>query len=1083
MMNCQTTRSPFTPVLALALIFGATLAATPARATEDLLPGPVPPATNAAGQVTLPLDEYQRLLELATTQPLPSPSSYAVGQAVLNVVFTRYEQQVSAVVSAEVQVETFADGWTLVPVLGPGAALESATAGGQPVQLVQRAEGLFWLAEGRRTANLSLTYHADARLNDRAWIASLPVPQAAASRFTLQIPQTHIDLAVTPSANLVTRESGGHTTATGTLPASAAVIVSWRLAVEREYVLSRAEYAGEFLAGSVREGAIAWQARIDAELLVDGEVTVPLVSTATTLVDVRVDGEPATVFDGEFDGARRFAVRVASAGRHRIDLRFLSPVAAPEGVPTSGFDIPDVPVSKFELRLPGDQRVQARAPGQLAASVTTRVADGATLATFHIPMSRQLALSWMEAIPADVDVERRANAVVYQALHAAEGVLYGSAAIRYEITRGETRELEFTLPAAAQVNHIGSEAGAIADWIVVEGGEDADPGTTHVRVFLNRAVSGDFVLDVAYEQLLEERPGPGGEAAPVEAPILRALDVTRQKGMIALLAGPDLALAPRDHPEMSEVGENQLPAFFRNRLEQAVSHTFKYHSEAARLAVDAVTPERRQGKFNAQVDTLVSIGEVTLKGQVSIENDVKSGVLRELRLWLPADLNILGVTGPSIRTHTVTPRDGRQAIDIEFTRDMDGQFRVELNYERIMRDGSTETAMPPTDVPRVDVEGADVVQGRIAIEALAALEVQPVRAEQLSTLEIGELPRQLVLKTTNPILLAYRYVRAEPPFELQLRITRHREIDVQVAAIDSAHYQTLYTADGLAVTRVQFQVRNARRQFLRLALPPGAEVWSVFVNGEAVKPAFASGKMGAAPISGSEPGSDRVWRDGASEPIDVLVKMINSATAFPVELVYATRGDGMDAFGTLEGRLPRPDMIVTRTHWDVYVPADPRYGTPKTNMDIVTGAVLASMRDASAELLRSAVANVVSGEPLRIELPAEGLLFRFAKLYANQSAEDARFRLRYVRPAAGFAGLWFSLLATVAIWAGIALLWGLRPAVALAPQTPWLLVTGGALVLILSLTVLGAGVLPPSVLSLLIAVGLAGWKARRLVRR
>ena len=49
--------------------------------------------------------------------------------------------------------------------------------------------------------------------------------------------------------------------------------------------------------------------------------------------------------------------------------------------------------------------------------------------------------------------------------------------------------------------------------------------------------------------------------------------------------------------------------------------------------------------------------------------------------------------------------------------------------------------------------------GRIAIEALSALEVQASLVEQLSSLEINELPRQLVLKTTNPILLAYRYVQ------------------------------------------------------------------------------------------------------------------------------------------------------------------------------------------------------------------------------------------------------------------------------------------------------------------------------------
>ncbi len=44
-------------------------------------------------------------------------------------------------------VETFDQDWTLVALLGPGAALESASINDVPIQLVQRSEGLFWLAE------------------------------------------------------------------------------------------------------------------------------------------------------------------------------------------------------------------------------------------------------------------------------------------------------------------------------------------------------------------------------------------------------------------------------------------------------------------------------------------------------------------------------------------------------------------------------------------------------------------------------------------------------------------------------------------------------------------------------------------------------------------------------------------------------------------------------------------------------------------------------------------------------------------------------------------------------------------------
>ncbi len=1045
----------------------------------------------AGGQVTLPLDDYQKLLHLAATQSLPAPSDYALGQSLLNITYTQRDGQITATVIAEVEVEAFGKEWTLVPLLGPGAALESARIGGTAVQLVQRPEGLFWLAEGRQKGTVQLTYHVDARLHERAYVTSLPIPKASATRFAMRIPQTHIDLAVAPAANLATTDDGAGTTATGTVPVSHALMISWRLADERPYVLSRAEYSGVLQAATQTPGqgpntaqAIEWRAAIDAELLIDGEVTVPLLSSESTLVDVRVDGEPATLFVDDFvdesGASRRFAVRVSGAGKHRIDLAFLSSVTTPDGVPSSTFDIPGVPVSRFELRLPGDKLLRAVPSRAPAASIDLAGEGETTLATFFIPLSDALSLNWMDAIPADIAVERRANAIVYQALHAAEGVLYGLAAIEYEITRGEANVLGFSLPARAQVNHVTSQAGAIADWVVLEAPEDTEtagsgessPGRSHIRVFLNRAVSGVFELQVTYEQLLNEViKGEEPSARPIDVPMINALGVSRQKGMVALLASAELALQPLAHQEMSEVGENQLPAAFRNRLQQAVSHTYKYHDAAAQLAVTTVTPERRQGQFNAQVDMLVSIGEVTLHGQVGVEADVKSGVLRELRLALPASLNVLGVTGPSIRNHEITLEGDRQFVDIEFTREMDGQFRIELNYERIMVDGAGK-AVEEALVPRIEVIGADVEHGRIAIEALAALEVQPAHVDQLTSLEISELPRQLVLKTTNPILLAYKYVRTDQPFALELRITRHQEIDVQVAAIDSAHYETLFTTDGLAVTRVRFQVRNSRRQFLRLQLPEGSEVWSAFVDGQPQKPALASGSAADGRVAGAS---------------DVLIKMVNSATAFPVELVYATRSSGMDHFGAIEGRLPRPDMIVTRSNWDVYVPSEPRYGKPKTNMQVLVQGVMASVTEASTEILRGAVDNVAGGQPLHIDLPTQGRLFRFAKLYANQAVEDAHFSLSYVDRVARFAGLWTSLLATLVIWAGIVALGvtagrpdyapGLAQALGpqLPPHLPWALIVGGAVALALSLTLLGAGLLPPSLVSLAIAVGLGGW--------
>jgi len=100
-------------------------------------------------------------------------------------------------------------------------------------------------------------------------------------------------------------------------------------------------------------------------------------------------------------------------------------------------------------------------------------------------------------------------------------------------------------------------------------------------------------------------------------PLLSAVDVHRQRGMIALLTGSELTLEPVLETHVSRVGENQLPAFVRNQIGTAVAHTYKYTDSTPGLTVRTVSPQRVQGKFDTQIDTLVSIGDSHAKRLVN----------------------------------------------------------------------------------------------------------------------------------------------------------------------------------------------------------------------------------------------------------------------------------------------------------------------------------------------------------------------------------------------------------------------------------------------------------------------------------
>jgi hypothetical protein len=957
------------------LIVLGLLVATPALALQ--------PPSGHGGEVRVPLEDYERMLALLNTKPRPAPATYAIGRSSVAVEVAETDRHTTASVAVTFRVETFEDEWTLIPLLPPGAALREASVDGRPVQLVEGPDGLSWSTNEAKAVTVVLRYSADAERSPAGYVLSLPVPRAAATDLALAFPRRDVDLAVVPSADLRHEAQGDKTLFTASIPATSSILVSWRAAGKRPYAVSRAHYSG-----SLRDDALIWTARFQVELFGDAAVSLPVMPGEVTLNDIRVDGEAATVVVDK----GMFVTMLQGRGSHEVMVDFQVPVVSDQGAPRAHLRIPRIPVSRFDLVLPGRKEVKVNP----IANVETVIDGEETKARAFIPMSENVLFTWTEAVPEDLRGQVRANASLYHVVRAEEGVLHALATVVYEITHGATNVLELEIPENTQVNRINSPTGALSDWAVTESEREDHK---RIAVFLDHDVGGEFVLEVSYELLLGTAR-PGGE--PVLLPLLGARDVHRQRGMVALVAGKELALQPVLEEGVSKVGENQLPAFVRDRISATIAHTYKYTERTARLSVEPVVPERRQGKYDAQVDSLISLGEVTLKGSATVEVEVKSGTLLDLELRLPSGVNVLDVTGPSIRSHEVRESGDAQAIEIEFTREMDGRFRLEIAYERIMDSKTAEVAVPTVGVPQAEVE-----HGRIAIEALSAVEVRALETEQLSSLDIRDLPQQLVLKTTNPILLAYRYVSAKRPFKLVLAITRHQEIDVQVAAIERAHFSSLFTRDGLVVTTARLMVRNSRQQFLRLALPSGSEVWSVFVDGKPEKPAFA-----------------KEGEDGARSAI--LVKMINSSTGFPVEVVYASPIEPIDWLGQLSSRLPRPDMVVTHTRWDVFLPLGPHYLTPDSSMDMVIGGVRTNPRQIEAEMMARAsdAYQAQIGQPLRIAVPRQGIHYAFEKLYANQSPEEAGFEVRYLSAGVDDLGLVVSGLAVILLWVGIAALAG-----------------------------------------------------------
>ncbi|MFQ5567268.1 MAG: hypothetical protein ACE5EU_13025, partial [Paracoccaceae bacterium] len=195
--------------------------ATPAAARESV-PG------HSGGEVRVPLSDYTAMLNQLTKDPRPAPAAYAIGQSHVVVHVSDSEDRISAAVNVTVQIETFEDEWTLVPIVPTGAALRHASVEGHPVQLIETPDGLAWSTKQAATVTMRLSYGVDAKRYESGFVLPLAVPRSAATAFSLTYPGTGIDLAVVPSADMKVKEVNGTTQVTASVPATSSILVSWR---------------------------------------------------------------------------------------------------------------------------------------------------------------------------------------------------------------------------------------------------------------------------------------------------------------------------------------------------------------------------------------------------------------------------------------------------------------------------------------------------------------------------------------------------------------------------------------------------------------------------------------------------------------------------------------------------------------------------------------------------------------------------------------------------------------------------------------------------------------------------------------
>lgn len=301
----------------------------------------------------------------------------------------------------------------------------------------------------------------------------------------------------------------------------------------------------------------------------------------------------------------------------------------------------------------------------------------------------------------------------------------------------------------------------------------------------------------------------------------------------------------------------------------------------------ATQPLRLRGSLTQ----LLGLGEDSTSINAEVNLEVTQGAAHEVRIQIPEKVTINQVLGAMVADWEAKSSE----LSVTFLEPVEQSARFVITGEtHSPRDG-------PIDIPLLRLLNAERETGGIAVEVLGAGEIKDLKTEGLDSADATDLG-ELVANHQSPSLAAFRFRSGEGKSARSLNVTiaRYTPQAVLMANVEEARYQVLVSSEGKTFVQARYAVRNNQRNFLKIALPPGATLWSATLSGKAVRPGQAPDGNLLLPLDKARAGEE--------------------APPFAVEVVYLIRGTAWNEKGQFNLALPALDLPVSRTGLLLYHP-------------------------------------------------------------------------------------------------------------------------------------------------------------------
>ena len=373
--------------------------------------------------------------------------------------------------------------------------------------------------------------------------------------------------------------------------------------------------------------------RIDVELKVQvlGKpwVSVPMNFGKAAVGKLTAEDGKQVLLSGTGNGA--YALLFGQAGEHVVKLELAVPIqTSPDGRST-GFEVPPVGVTTFELAIPeADQTVDV---SPQLIDLPVEVAAGETRIKSNLGATTSISASWHPKTGLKPDMDLLAAVTNFQKVSLRDGLAHTDAWLTYDILRGEMTELLIAVPTGHRILGVTSGDAKIRGWKAAP-----DDAGQMVTVEFLSPVRNKVTIEVHTEREFGADPlDVAGKDSDGKYNGIHAVDAVRESGQISVVASSDLSLQFEQVTGLARIEEAEIA----QQLRQAGAATFKFYSADIELRVLAKSVEAR-----LLVDSSYSyeFTDDELKLSAGLNYTIERAGVFELKVELPADLEIDSVS-------------------------------------------------------------------------------------------------------------------------------------------------------------------------------------------------------------------------------------------------------------------------------------------------------------------------------------------------------------------------------------------------------------------------------------------------------